>query len=150
MSEVTLAICVLMCASYVFAAPQFSTELHLVDPEYTLNLVEQKEVFANHTLPDDDGTTNWGDQVQNARQDGDSLIFRDLVIWPKISSKNQVMYYDVMSDTPLNITTARFINVGRQRAYCVDLIINDDGINTYYIIPPEKDIRVFVEIYGFQ
>ncbi|KAL3284490.1 hypothetical protein HHI36_018651 [Cryptolaemus montrouzieri] len=150
MSEVTLAICVLIFASYVVAAPQFSTELHLVEPEYTLKLDEKKEVFPVVPLPDDDGTTNWGDQVRKTRQDGDSLLLRDFVIWPKISSKNQYMEYSAFSTTPLNITSARFINVGRQRAYCVDLIVNDDGIDIYYIIPPEKDMRVFVEIYGFQ
>ncbi|KAL3284483.1 hypothetical protein HHI36_018644 [Cryptolaemus montrouzieri] len=101
------------------------------------------------SLPDDDGTTNWGDLVHGNRQSGDSLIVRDLIIYPTVNSLDLHIDYNPAFRNHRNITSVRFINVGRQRAFCVEIYIYYYGIEVDLIIPAFKDVRVFLEVYGF-
>ncbi|KAL3284484.1 hypothetical protein HHI36_018645 [Cryptolaemus montrouzieri] len=149
MSKVTLAICVLCLASYVLAADDVLTNLKLVEPgQPTLKLDGKKKSFPLTSLPYDDGTTNWGDQVYKKKNDGDTLLLRDLVIYPTVSSNDQNIQYSAKFSNQQHITSVRFINVGRQRAYCEDINVNSDGVEIDFIIPAGKDVRVFVEIYA--
>ncbi|KAL3288787.1 hypothetical protein HHI36_003221 [Cryptolaemus montrouzieri] len=149
MSKVTQAICVLFLASYVLAADDVSTDLKVVEPgQSILKLDGKKKSFPLTSLPYDDGTTNWGDQVFKKRQDGDALLLRDLVIYPSVSSKDLSLQYSATFNKQQSITSVRFINVGRQRAYCDDINIYSDSVEIDFVIPAGKDVRVFVEIYA--
>ncbi|KAL3284488.1 hypothetical protein HHI36_018649 [Cryptolaemus montrouzieri] len=149
MSKVALAICVLCLASYVFAADDVLTNLKLVETGRPISKLDgKKKSFPLTSLPNDDGTTNWGDQVYKKRHDSDTLLLRDLVIYPTVSSNDQNIQYSAKFSNQQHITSVRFINVGRQRAYCEDINVNNDGVEIDFIIPAGKDVRVFVEIYA--
>ncbi|KAL3284481.1 hypothetical protein HHI36_018642 [Cryptolaemus montrouzieri] len=136
MSKVTLALCVLLLASYVIASSKFSTELKAVQP------------LTDTPLPYDDGSGNWGDKVYQQRQDGDDLLLRDLVI-ANVSIFQQDLQYSVQFSKKQAITSVRLINVGRQRAYCTSITIGGKkNVDVFFTIPANKDPRVFIELYG--
>lgn len=126
--------------------PQESSKIFSTgDKQFETKLQEQSA--KSGALPPDNGG-NYGDLVYRGREEGDVLVFREVVINQELESqvKDLRLYASL---AVRRITSVRVLNLGRERGYTLRIDVVGNEFQTIVRIAPYFDPRLLIEVYGF-
>ncbi|CAH0557359.1 unnamed protein product [Brassicogethes aeneus] len=114
------------------------------------NNMKPDSVTAKETvsLPPDQGG-NYGDLIYRSRQNGDSLLVRDVVLIPSLDANEQDFQWYTSLPNARSISSVRMLNIGRQRAYTLRIDVAGQDAQVVFRVPSYADPRVLIEVYGY-
>ncbi|CAH0557360.1 unnamed protein product [Brassicogethes aeneus] len=148
--------CVLLLALILpcFCDNNHSPNLRLINKDeinkqFFPDELKPKTVWAKFVdiIPPDNGGT-FGDLITNPRQNGDSLLLRDVALLPNMYSDEQNFLWLGQLNGRI-ITSVRVLNFGRHRAYTRRIDIAGPNAQVIFGVMPLNDPRLLIEVYGF-
>lgn len=99
--------------------------------------------------PGPNDNVNTGDLIYRTRVGGDRILVREVILIPTLASTDQIYELVLPHDCELDVTTVRFINLGRQRANGLEIdVATSNVINILFEVTAGIDPRILVEVYG--
>lgn len=104
-------------------------------------------------IPPDNGSGSYGDLMYSRREYRDELLHRETFVNYNVSNHEDIVFWYGNFSTRC-VTHVRSLNFGRERAWTKSIHVgNNNTYNTVEInvlVPVNKTVRMFFEIYGHQ